>query len=113
MVTDGYIHPVDASGQKIERKKMSYQQKKEFKIHHKAKTILLSALSYTKYENITNRDSAKNTFYSLRMTHEGNTQVKETKALALTQKYEAFKMEEDETIEAMFSRFKILVAGLK
>ena len=52
-------------------------------------------------------------FDSLRMTHEGNTQVKETKSLALIQKYEAFKMEEGETIEAMFSWFQILVAALK
>ena len=28
MVTNGYTHPADASGQKIERKKMSDQQKK-------------------------------------------------------------------------------------
>ena len=47
------------------------------------------------------------------MTYEGNAQVKETKALALFQKYEAFKMEEDETIETMFSRFQMLLAGLK
>ena len=52
-------------------------------------------------------------FESLKMVHEGNTQVKETKALALIRKYEAFKMEEDETIETMFSRFQILVAGIK
>ena len=52
-------------------------------------------------------------FDSMRMTHEGNIQVKETKALALIQKYEAFKMEESESIEAMFSRFQILVVGLR
>ena len=40
-------------------------------------------------------------------------QVKETKALALIQKYEAFKMEESESIEAMFSRFQIIVTGLR
>lgn len=44
-------------------------------------------------------------FESMKMTHKGNTQVKETKALALIQKYEAFKMEEDETVETVFSRF--------
>ena len=44
-------------------------------------------------------------FDSLRMTHEGNIQVKETKALVLIHKYEAFKMEESESVEAMFSRF--------
>ena len=52
-------------------------------------------------------------FDSLRMTHEGNIQVKETKALSLIQKYEAFKMEESVSIETMFSRFQILVASLK
>ena len=113
MVTDGYTHPVGENGQKIERRNMTDQQKKEFKNHHKARTILLSAISHTEHEKITNRESAKHIFDSLRMTHEGNTQVKETKALALIQKYEAFKMEEDETIETMFSRFQILVAGLK
>ena len=47
------------------------------------------------------------------MTHEGNDQVKETKVLALIQKYEAFKMEDDESVEVMFSRFQTLVARLK
>lgn len=47
------------------------------------------------------------------MTHEGNEQVKETKALALIHKYESFKMEEDEMVEEIFSRFKTLVSGLK
>ena len=74
-------------------KTMSDQQKRDFKNHHKARTILLSAISYTEYEKISNRDTTKNMFDSLRMTHEGNIQVKETKALALIQKYEAFKME--------------------
>jgi hypothetical protein len=41
------------------------------------------------------------------MTREGNSQVKETKALALIQKYEAFKMEDDEAVEVMFSRFQL------
>lgn len=31
----------------------------------------------------------------------------------LIQKYEAFKMEEDEMVEEMFSRFKTLIASLK
>ena len=113
MVTDGYTRLVDGRGQKIDRKMMSDQQKREFRNHHKARTILLSAISYSEYEKISNRETAKNMFDSLRMTHEGNIQVKETKALALIQKYEAFKMEDSESIETMFSRFQILVAGLK
>src|SRR3954463_87965 len=52
-------------------------------------------------------------YESLKMTHEGNAQVKETKALALILKYEAFEMEDDENIEKMFSRFQTLTAGLR
>ena len=92
---------------------MTDHQKREFRNHHKDIPVLLSVISYTEYEKITNRESAKHMFDSLIMTHEGNTQVKKTKAPSLIQKYEAFKLEEDETIETMFSRFKILVAGLK
>ena len=73
---------------------------------------MLSATSYIEYGKITNRATAKSIFDSLRMTHEGNNQFKETKALALIHKYEAFKMEDDETIENMFSMFQTLVAGL-
>lgn len=38
--------------------------------------------------------------------------VKETKALALIQKYEAFKMEDNKTVDKMFLRFQTLVAEL-
>ena len=64
-------------------------------------------------KKITNRDTTHYMFESLKMTHEGNAQVKESKALALVHKYEAFKMEESESIEAMFSRFQTLIAGLR
>ena len=47
------------------------------------------------------------------MTHVGNAQVKETKALALIQKYESLKMEEDESVETIFSRFQMLIVGLR
>ena len=77
----------------------------DFKNHHKARHILLNAISKMEYEKITNRDTTHDIFESLKMSNEGNAQVKETEALALIQKYEAFKMEENESIEAMFSRF--------
>ncbi|XP_050890418.1 uncharacterized protein LOC127095830 [Lathyrus oleraceus] len=110
---NGYVHPINAEGNNITRSAMTNQQKKDFKNYHKARTILLNVISYTEYERITNRYFAKSIFDSLRMTHEGNAQVKETKVLALIHKYEAFKMEDDETVETTFSRFQMFVAGLK
>ena len=101
----GYIHPVDKEGNKIDRKTMDKQHKADFKNHHKAKNILLNAISKMEYEKITNRDTAHDIFESLKMSHEGNSQVKETKALAIIQKYGAFRIEENESIETMFSRF--------
>src|ERR1044072_1132877 len=113
IVIKGYEHPKDAEGKAISRSQMIESQKKSFKDHHKARTILLNAISYAEYEKITNKEYAKSIFDSLQMTHEGNSQVKETKALALIQKYEAFRMEEEESVETMFSRFQMLVAGLR
>src|SRR3954464_7069640 len=113
LLMDGYKHPVNASGVKLTRQEMDDDQKKLFKNHHKCKTILLNAISHAEYEKISNRETAHDIYESLKMTHEGNAQVKETKALALIQKYEAFKMEDDEDIEKMFSRFQTLTAGLR
>src|SRR3954471_17762492 len=97
----------------MSRQEMSDDQKKQFKNHHKSRTILLNAISHAEYEKITNIETAYDIYESLKMTHEGNAQVKETKVLALIQKYEAFKMEDDEDIEKMFSRFQTLTAGLR
>lgn len=113
LVIDGYVHPTDDKGNKIDIKSMIELQKNEFRNHHKARTILLNAISYTEYEKITSREASHDIFESLKMTHEGNSQVKETKALALIQKYEAFRMEKEESVESMFSRFQTLVAGLE
>src|SRR4051812_3877614 len=104
LVLDGYTYLVNAQGVNISRQAMSDAQKKDFKNRHKSITILLNAISHVEYEKITNRETAHDIFESLKMTHECNAQVKETKALSLSQKYEAFKMEEDKNIEAMFSR---------
>lgn len=113
LIVDGYVHPINDEGKKVERKSMTDVQKKEFRNHHKERTILLDAISYAEYEKITSRETAHDIFESLKMTHEGNLQVKETEAMTLIQNYEVFKMEEEELVEAMFSRFQILVAGLK
>src|ERR1044072_7636078 len=113
LVIEGYEQPKDAEGKIVPRSQMTEAQKLMFKNHHKARTILLNGISYAEYEKITDKKTAKSIFDSLQMTHEGNTQVKETKALALIQKYEAFRMEEEESLETMFSRFQMLVAGLR
>src|ERR1044072_7899543 len=97
-VTEGYVAPVNNAGDAIPLIRMNEDQKKKLRNHHKARTILLNSISYPEYEKITDKETAKTINDSLVMTHEGNLQVKETKALALVQKYEAFKMEDHETV---------------
>ncbi|XP_050920064.1 uncharacterized protein LOC127137668 [Lathyrus oleraceus] len=107
------IFDANPEGNTLARSVVFDQQNKDFKNHHKPRTILLNVISYIEYEKITHMDSAKSIFDSLRMTHEGNAQVKETMALALIQKYKACIIEDDEKGETMFSRFQMLVARLK
>ncbi|KAK2967005.1 hypothetical protein RJ640_003361 [Escallonia rubra] len=49
----------------------------------------------------------------LEVTHEDTNQVKETKINTLVQQYEAFKMKEHESINEMYSRFTLIINGLK
>src|SRR4051812_12639595 len=72
LFVDGYRHLVNASGVKMSRQEMSDDQKKQFKNHHKSRTILLNAISHAEYEKISNREAAHDIFELLKMTHEGN-----------------------------------------
>jgi hypothetical protein len=95
------------------RKAFTDKEKKAYKKHHKVKDILVGCISHDEYLKITDKTTAKSIYDSLCATYEGNKQVHEAKANLLIQQYELFKMKEDENIESMFSRFKVLVAGLQ
>jgi hypothetical protein len=75
--------------------------------------ILVEALPHAEYMKIGDRSTAKSIFESLCSTYEGNQQVKEAKANQLVHQYAIFKMNEDEDIENMFSRFQTFVSGLE
>src|ERR1044072_1737511 len=62
IVVEGYEHPTDAEGKTISRSQMTDAQKKTFKDHHKARTILLNAISYAEYEKIADKETAKSIF---------------------------------------------------
>lgn len=47
------------------------------------------------------------------ITHEGTTQIKESQISLLTHRYAVFKMDENETINAMYNRFNDIFVGLK
>jgi len=62
---------------------------------------------------MSDKSTAKVMFASLCANYEGSKKVREAKATILVHQYELFKMKDDETIEAMYSRFQTLVFGLQ
>jgi hypothetical protein len=74
---------------------------------------LIGCISHDEYLKITDKSTAKSVYHSLCSTYEGNKRVQEAKATLLIQQYELFRMKEDEDIESMYSRSKVLVSGLQ
>ena len=55
---------------------------------------------------------AKEIWHKLRVTHEGTTQVKDSKIAFLSNQYEMFKMLENESITLWFDRYTTIVNQL-
>ncbi|MCH84802.1 aspartyl-tRNA synthetase [Trifolium medium] len=95
------------------RKLFTAEQNKQYKKHHKVKSIFTKSISHSEFLKISNKSTAEFVWDSLCSTYEGNEQVQEAKANLLVHQYELFKMKEDEDIETMFARFQTLVSGLQ
>ena len=87
------------------RDQWSNEEKKLYTLNSKAMNALYCALNEVEYNRISLCTSAHDIWEKLQVTHEGTSQVKESKIGALTQKYELFKMSQDEDISKMFTRF--------
>jgi len=96
---------LDQEEASIDRKKHTPAQKKLYKKHHKIIGILVAALPRTEYLKMSDKSTAKVMFASLCANYEGSKKVKEAKTIMLVHQYELFKMKDDESIEAMYSRF--------
>ena len=75
--------------------------------------ILYYALDANEFNHISTCISAKKIWNRLEVTHEGTNQVKKSKINMLVHKYKLFKMEHDESITVMFTRFMDIINGLK
>jgi len=104
---------LDEEGAAIDRKKHNAAHKKMYKKHHKIRGILVASLPRTEYLKMSDKSTAKAMFDSLCANYEGSKKVREAKAIMLVHQYELFKRKDDESIEAMYSRFQTLVFGLQ
>ncbi|KAK2986253.1 hypothetical protein RJ640_021822 [Escallonia rubra] len=84
-----------------------------FSMDDKAKNIISCGLDMNQYNRVSACETAKEMWRLLEVTHKGTNQVKETKINMLVQQYEAFKMKEHESINEMYSRFTLIINGLK
>ncbi len=86
---------------------------KMVQLNARAMNTLYCALDVNEFNKVSTCSSAKEIWDRLEVTHEGTNQVKESKMNILVHKYELFKMEPNETISCMFTRFTDIINGLK
>ncbi|XP_038895919.1 uncharacterized protein LOC120084093 [Benincasa hispida] len=96
-----------------EEKKINDEDKKKFSINAKAMNCLFCVLCPNEFNQISACNSAKEIWDMLKVTHEGTNQVKESKISMLVHNYKLFKMDANETISEMFTRFTNIVNVLK
>ncbi|XP_073219731.1 uncharacterized protein [Cicer arietinum] len=92
---------------------MDDEHKKMYKMHHKSKTFMINAITLKGFDKCTDKETTNNIYENLVMTYEGNKQVQGANVNHLVRKYELLKMEEDQDIEIIFSKFQTLILGLK
>ncbi|KAK8548034.1 hypothetical protein V6N12_060961 [Hibiscus sabdariffa] len=96
-----------------QRHEWNEEERRRVQMNAKAMHILFCALGPDEYAKISSCSSAKEIWDKLEVTHEGTSEVKETRIGLLNLSYENFKMKPDEDIKKMFDRFSIIVNGLK
>jgi len=83
----------------------SEDQKKNANLDAKAMNALFCALTKEEFNRVSTATSAHQIWHTLQVTHEGTNKVKESKISVLVHRFELFKMEENETISEMVTRF--------
>ncbi|XP_075095123.1 uncharacterized protein LOC142173433 [Nicotiana tabacum] len=117
VICDGPFIPTKTSGdpavtvpKKI--KEFNDVDRKAIEKNFRAKKILVCGIGVDEYNKISACQSAKEIWEALQITHEGTTQVKQSKIDMLTTEYELFRMKDDESIQDMHTRFTSIINEL-
>ncbi|XP_070042946.1 uncharacterized protein [Nicotiana tomentosiformis] len=94
------------------RKEFNDADRKAIEKNFRAKKILVCGIGPDEYNRISGCQSAKEIWEALQTTHEGTTQVKQSKIDMLTTEYELFRMKDDEFIQDMHTRFTSIINEL-
>nr|XP_009626695.1 titin homolog [Nicotiana tomentosiformis] len=117
VICDGPFVPTKTSGNPAvtvpkTRKEFNDADRKAIKKNFRAKKILVCGISPDEYNRILACQSAKEIREAIQTTHEGTTQVKQSKIDMLTTEYELFRMKDDESIQDMHTRFTYIINEL-
>ena len=85
---------------------------KRVQVNYKAINTLHCALNPTEFNRIFTCKTAKEIWDKLKVTHEGTSQVKESKIVLLSNQCEMFKMQANESITSWFDRYTTIVNQL-
>ncbi|XP_075083307.1 uncharacterized protein LOC142167053 [Nicotiana tabacum] len=94
------------------RKEYNDADRKAIEKNFRAKKILVCGIGPDEYNKIFACQSAKQIWEALQTTHEGTTQVKQSKIDMLTTEYELFRMKDDESIQDMHTCFTSIINEL-
>jgi hypothetical protein len=79
----------------------------------KAKNIITASLSIDEFYRVSNCTTAKEMWDTLKLTHEGTTEVKRARMNTLTHVYELFRMKSGESIQDVQKRFIHIINHLR
>ena len=85
---------------------------KKVQVNFKAINTLHCALNPSEFNQISTCKTVKEIWDKLKVTYEGTTQVKESKITLISNQYEMFKMQSNESITSWFDRYTTIVNQL-
>ena len=88
-------------------------EKKKVQYNLKAKNIITASLSIDEFYRVSNCTTAKEMWDTLKLTHEGTTEVKRARMNTLTHEFELFRMKSGESIQDMQKRFIHIINHLR
>ncbi|XP_075087749.1 uncharacterized protein LOC142169742 [Nicotiana tabacum] len=94
------------------RKEYSDADRKAIEKNFRAKKILVCGIGLDEYNRISACQPAKEIWEALQTTHEGTTQIKQSKIDMLTTEYQLFRMKDDESIQDMHTLFTSIINEL-
>jgi hypothetical protein len=91
----------------------SKDDKSEFSFNEKEMNVILSGLAEDEFVKVMQLDSAKEMWYKLIISYEGNEKVKDAKLQTYRLKFEQLNMNEDEIVNTYFLRVEDFVNAMK